>query len=194
MELVLNTDGEVTLYRSWLKNSNDLFASLNSEVPWKHDLVQIFGKTITTKRQVCWMAESLVEYRYSGIVKKAITWHPSIRELAEQLHSEFGFKYNSCLLNLYQNGLEGMGYHSDDEPELDQDTPIASLSLGSNRPFFFKHKKSGEREEVELRSGDLLLMDHRNQLHWRHSLPIRKRIMEPRINLTFRRLRDISTA
>lgn len=186
METILDRDGLVWIIRNWLSNPESAYKSLQNNIPWKHDEVMMFGKKVTAKRMVCWMAEHPIQYRYSGVVKQAVPWHPLVGKVAQDLRKEFGYAYNSCLLNYYRSGMEGMGYHSDDEPELDEETPIASLSLGSSRPFFFKHKLTGETREVVLDPGGLLVMDGRCQIHWKHSLPVRKNVLEGRINLTFR--------
>ncbi|MGC1927444.1 MAG: alpha-ketoglutarate-dependent dioxygenase AlkB [Candidatus Nitrosopolaris sp.] len=95
-------------------------------------------------------------------------------------------KFNSCLLNLYHNGSEGIAWHSDDEKSLEKNSTIASLSLGAERKFSFKHKQTKQTISLVLEHGSLLIMEDATQTYWLHSLPKSKKITGPRINLTFR--------
>ncbi|MDQ6667858.1 MAG: alpha-ketoglutarate-dependent dioxygenase AlkB, partial [Thermoproteota archaeon] len=97
-----------------------------------------------------------------------------------------GTKFNSCLLNLYHNGDEGIAWHSDDEKPLGENSIIASLSFGAERKFSFKHKQTKQTISVVLEHGSLLIMKDATQTNWVHSLPKSKKITRPRINLTFR--------
>ena len=98
-----------------------------------------------------------------------------------------GASFNSCLINLYHHGEEGMSWHSDDEPSLVRGATIASVSLGAERKFAFKHKREpGLTASIVLEHGSLLLMKGATQEHWLHALPKTKRVSAPRINLTFR--------
>ena len=79
-----------------------------------------------------------------------------------------------------------MGWHADNEKELKKNSVIASVSLGAERKFSFKHKKNKEKIDLILGNGSLLVMKEQIQTHWMHQLPKSKKIKEPRINLTFR--------
>ena len=108
--------------------------------------------------------------------------------MKHQLERRTGHAYNSCLLNLYHSGDEGMGWHSDDEKELDSTAPIASVSLGARRKFAFRHKQDKTTVSVFLEHGSLLVMYPPIQEHWHHSLLKTKTVTDPRINLTFRKI------
>jgi alkylated DNA repair dioxygenase AlkB len=161
------------------------FNSVLQNVAWKNDEVVIFGKHITTKRQVAWYGEG--DYTYSNTTKKALDWTLELLELKEIVEGLAGTKFNSCLLNLYHDGNEGIAWHSDDEKELGD--VIASISLGAARRFLFKHKQTKEAVELMLESGSVLVMKGETQKNWLHSLPKSTRVTEPRINLTFRRIK-----
>lgn len=160
--------------------------ALGSRVPWTHDEVVIFGKRIVTSRKVAWFGE--VPYSYSGTTKQALPWNEELLALRSLIEERCGTTFNSCLLNLYHDGNEGMGWHSDDEKSIEPHSCIASVSFGAERRFSFKHKRSGDTVSVQLETGSLLLMKGETQTHWLHSLPKSKRVKEPRINLTFRRM------
>lgn len=162
------------------------YEALSSGVPWTQDEVVIFGKRIVTSRKVAWFGE--VPYSYSGTTKKALPWSDDLQRLKATIEERSGTTFNSCLLNLYHDGNEGMGWHSDDERSIERNSCIASVSLGAERKFSFKHKRSGETVSVLLETGSLLLMKGETQTHWLHSLPKSKQVKEPRINLTFRRM------
>lgn len=166
--------------------SRRFFDTLFQEIDWQHDQAIIFGKKIITKRKVAWYAAAPFEYTYSGVTKIAKPWTPTLQFLLEEAQRITGSTYNACLLNLYHNGSEGMAWHSDGEPDLLKDGDIASFSFGANRKFAFKHKKTGEKVELVLEDGSLLLMGGTCQTHWLHRLPPTTKVQSPRINLTFR--------
>lgn len=155
-------------------------------LPWKNDEAVMFGKRIITARKVAWFGDGDFSYTYSGTTKQALPWTPELRTLKAKAESLAGAVFNSCLLNLYHDGSEGMGWHSDDEKSLVADSAIASLSLGATRKFAFRHKEKDLGVSVMLESGSLLVMRGATQRHWLHSLPKMKRVTTPRINLTFR--------
>lgn len=164
------------------------FASLLDGVPWKSDEVVIFGKRIVTARKVAWYGDAGCDYSYSGTTKQALPWTKDLLELKAMAERRSGETFNSCLLNLYHNGDEGMGWHSDDEREIVRDSAIASLSFGAERRFVFRHKETQEKVELTLENGSLLVMKGETQRHWQHQLPKAAKVKTPRINLTFRRM------
>lgn len=162
------------------------FNRLLETVEWRNDEAVIFGKRIITARKVAWYAGEAFPYRYSGTTKFALPWTKELIELKDLVEQKTGESYNSCLLNLYHSGAEGMAWHSDGEMELKKNGAIASLSFGAERKFAFKHKKEGEVVNIVLENGSLLLMAGETQTYWMHRLPPTKKVLKPRINLTFR--------
>ncbi|WP_163518060.1 alpha-ketoglutarate-dependent dioxygenase AlkB family protein [Gelidibacter japonicus] len=185
---LLPLDGDVRYYGSILdsKSANHYFDQLLKTILWEHDQTVIFGKLIVTKRKVAWYGDEPFNYTYSKTTKSALPWTKELLELKEMIESESGETFNSCLLNLYHSGEEGMSWHSDDEKDLKKNGAIASLSLGATRKFAFKHKVSKQTVSVVLENGSLLIMKGSTQSNWLHRLPPTKRISTPRINLTFR--------
>ena len=162
------------------------YETLLHGIPWKHDEAVIFGKRIVTARKVAWYGDSNFSYTYSGTTKQALLWTAELAALKAIVEKLAGTAFNSCLLNLYHNGNEGMAWHSDDERSLGKNSTIASVSLGAEREFRLKHKRLDEKVSVMLESGSLLVMKDATQTHWLHSIPKTKKITTPRINLTFR--------
>lgn len=162
------------------------YKELLSTINWKNDEAIIFGKLITTKRKVAWYGDEEYDYTYSKITKKANLWTKELLELKQIVEKESKETYNSCLLNLYHSGDEGMAYHADGEKMLKKNGAIASLSLGAERKFSFKHKENKQRVDIFLENGSLLVMKEGTQKNWLHRLPPTKKVNSPRINLTFR--------
>ena len=185
---LLPGDGIVIYYGRVLKSgeASDYFDKLLNTIKWKHEEVIILGKRIVTKREVAWYGDTGYSYTYSGTNKEALTWTKELRELKKLAEDITGTTFNSCLLNLYHNGNEGMGWHSDDEKALEKNAAIASFSLGAERKFSFKHKNTKQALSILLENGSLLLMKGATQSHWFHSLPKSVKVSQPRINLTFR--------
>jgi alkylated DNA repair dioxygenase AlkB len=185
---LLPHDG-LALYQRSLFESYDadrLLKGLIENVEWRHDEVVMFGKRIVTKRKVAWYGDLDYAYTYSKSTKRALPWIPELLEIKSAVERSSGHSYNSCLLNLYHSGEEGMAWHSDDEKELLEDGAIASISFGCSRKFVFMHKVTKEQISVVLEHGSLLMMLGKTQKYWVHKLPTTKRITEPRVNLTFR--------
>jgi len=186
---LLPCDGTVNYHGPvWSPAAADsYFQKLLADIPWQHDETVIFGRHIVTARKVAWFAESGLSYTYSGTTKQALDWTKELLEIKALVETLSGATYNSCLLNLYHDGSEGMGWHSDDEKSIARDSAIASVSLGAERKFLLKHKRLDlPTVEVLLENGSLLVMKGTTQTHWLHSVPKTKKVTVPRINLTFR--------
>ncbi len=166
--------------------SQAYFNKLIKTIPWKRDELIIYGKHIITARKIAWFGNSDYEYSYGNTLKKALPWTEDLLEIKRTIESKSGVLFNSCLLNLYHSGNEGMSWHQDNEKELGENPVIASLSLGASRKFSFKHKTTNRRIDLILESGSLILMKGQTQANWRHSLPKNKKVSHARINLTFR--------
>lgn len=188
----LPKDGTVNYYGKLFKKqeADDYFEKLLSTVEWRNDEAIIFGKKIITKRKVAWYGDKSFEYTYSNTTKFALSWTKELLELKAAIEKETGERFNSCLLNLYHNGDEGMAWHSDGETDLKKDGAIGSLSFGAERKFAFKHKQTKEKVELILEHGSLLVMKDTTQTFWLHRLPPTKRITKPRVNLTFRTIEE----
>ncbi|HWB92263.1 MAG TPA: alpha-ketoglutarate-dependent dioxygenase AlkB [Puia sp.] len=161
---------------------------LLGQIEWRNDEAVIFGRHIVTRRKVAWYGDNLYTYTYSNITRQALPWTADLLALKALAEGLTGARYNSCLLNLYHDGEEGMAWHSDDEKELEPDGAIASLSFGAERRFLFRHRETRQLVEVSLAAGSLLVMRGSTQTHWLHSLPKMKKVRSPRVNLTFRKM------
>jgi alkylated DNA repair dioxygenase AlkB len=189
---ILPNDGTVHYYgKVFSKQKSDFYYDyLLNQIPWENDEAIIFGKLILTKRKVAWFGEKPFEYTYSKRTKYAKFWTPELLELKQKCEEVTGETYNSCLLNLYHDGSEGMAYHSDGEKDLKKHGAIASLTFGAERKFLFKHKTTKEKVEIFLENGSLLVMKGTTQDHWLHRLPPTTKVKTPRVNLTFRTIEE----
>lgn len=167
-------------------SANVFYNQLLSTIEWRNDEAIIFGKHIITKRKVAWYGDKPFQYTYSKTTKQALPWTKELLELKTFIEKKTGETFNSCLLNLYHDGSEGMTWHSDGEKDLKKNGAIASLSFGAERKFSFKHKQTNEIVSFVLKHGSLLLMKGETQQNWLHRLPTTSKVKTSRINLTFR--------
>lgn len=176
-----------------------LFRKLEKEVVYatgEEAQVHVFGKAHNIPRKQATYGDAGLAYTYSGVKRLACPWTPTLEHIREAVTKTTGQTFNFVLVNRYKDGLDHMGEHRDDEKDLDPLCPIASVSLGAARDFIFRHrdmrgKQSCSRIEpvkMELAHGSLLLMNPPTNTFWYHSLPVRKKVLAPRINLTFRRI------
>ena len=188
MNNLLPKDGTVNYYGKIFteEQSEIYYVKLLNEINWQHDVVKIFGKEIITKRKVAFLGDEGISYKYSGKTKIAEKWLKFILEIKSTVEQISGEKFNACLLNYYHNGSEAMSWHSDNEKEILKHSAIASVSFGAERKFGFKHNFSKEEISLMLENGSLLIMKDKTQIYWKHKLYTNAKIIEPRINLTFR--------
>ncbi|MGJ4802576.1 alpha-ketoglutarate-dependent dioxygenase AlkB family protein [Luteimonas sp. SDU82] len=180
---------DVALLTAWLDPAaaTQLFDGLREALPWQVHQVRMFGRAIDAPRLSCWIGDEDAAYRYSGVRHAPHPWPAALRPLRARLAGETGIDFNSVLANLYRDGRDCMGWHSDDERELGQRPLIASLSLGAERRFLLRHRQDPARRlALALPHGSLLLMRGDTQAAWRHALPRTARPVGARINLTFR--------
>ncbi|MCG3859197.1 alpha-ketoglutarate-dependent dioxygenase AlkB [Psychrobacter sp. Ps2] len=190
---LLPYDGKVNDLGVIIDDATALYNTLLNELPWQSDIVTLFGKTHITTRKIVWMGDTDADYQYSGHVRQTVPWSDivfHVKQEIEQALAEVGVtaNFNTCLLNYYPSGADGMGYHADDEKELGQQPVIASLSLGATRKFVFKHKKTQDKVELYLESGQLVVMHGDTQTFWKHTITKTKTVDAGRISLTFRHM------
>ncbi|WP_201579272.1 alpha-ketoglutarate-dependent dioxygenase AlkB [Psychrobacter sp. Pi2-52] len=190
---LLPYDGKVNDLGVIIDDATALYNTLLNELPWQPDIVTLFGKTHITTRQIVWMGDTDADYQYSGHVRQTVSWSDvvfHVKQKIEQALADVGVtaNFNTCLLNYYPSGADGMGYHADDEKELGHQPVITSLSLGATRKFVFKHKKTQDKVELYLESGQLVVMHGDTQTFWKHTITKTKTIDAGRISLTFRHM------
>ncbi|MDH5300380.1 MAG: alpha-ketoglutarate-dependent dioxygenase AlkB [Gammaproteobacteria bacterium] len=187
---LLNQDGLVDYWPHFMSEiaAQRWFDQLLRDVAWQTETYQIYGKDVTAPRRVAWYGDADAVYTYSGIRHQPLPWTPGLMELKTQIERACQTSFNSVLLNLYRDGQDSMGWHADAEPELGINPVIASLSLGEVRSFKLRHNRTGQTLDIPLGTGSLLLMHGALQHHWKHSVAKSKRVLQARINLTFRKI------
>lgn len=187
---LLPSDGSAVLFPDFLceSDADKYFSGLHNNTPWEQNFIRLFGKEVSEPRLSTWHAEADLPYTYSGVPRTPHPWKEPLSSLRTACEAHTGQSFNGALLNLYRTGLDAMGWHSDDEAVNGPNPVIASISLGTERRFDFRHKQSREMISVVLPHGSLLVMSGACQTFWLHRIAKTTRQTEPRINVTFRRL------
>ncbi len=186
--------GAQSSYRAdWLPvaEADALYAALMASIPWERHRLRLFGREIEAPRLSCWIGDSSATYTYSRVRFDPRPWPPALAILRAHLEIACAARFNSVLANLYRDGRDSMGWHSDDEPELGAEPLIASISLGGVRRFRLRARDGGAGVSLELAHGSLLLMAGATQRLYRHDLPKTRAAVAPRINLTFRHVHGV---
>ena len=189
------TEPAITVQPDFLDEAEQtrLFAYLRDTIPWQHKTIRVFGREHREPRQTCWMGDADAVYAYSGVTNHPQPWLEPVAALRDAVADSARTRFNSVLLNHYRHGQDSMGWHSDDERELGPQPVIASLSLGGTRRFVLRRKRDhSDKREYALTGGSLLVMRGDTQHDWQHAVPKTAKPVAPRINLTFRHVRQIS--
>lgn len=181
--------------RLWLwhgvfgQRADALLHSLADELPWQQPHLTLYGREHPIRRLQCWMGDDHAQYRYSGLLLEPVPWHKAVSGIRDKVTALCGHSFNAVLINQYRDGNDRMGWHSDDEPELGAQPWIASYNLGAKRAFAFRRRgQTRTGHTLELAHDQLLLMSPGVQHGWQHAVPVRQRIHDRRINLTFRHI------
>lgn len=187
---ILPYDGEVIYFPQFFtpQEADLYFQLLQTKINWQSEEVFLFGKRLTPNRKMAWYADEGIAYTYSKSTKMPNAWSPELLKIREKIQSETASFFNGCLLNLYHHGGDSMGWHADDEKSIVPNSTIASVSLGAERMFHFKHKQTKQLIKISLEHGSLLLMKGETQQRWLHALPKSPKVQTARINLTFREM------
>jgi len=190
-EVIRLSDADITLYRHYfdLSTSKKYFDCLKEELIWREEEIILYGKAHILPRLSAWYGDPEATYTYSGISLSPNPWTTVLNELREIVDNISDFRFNSLLANLYRDQNDSVSWHADDEPELGENPTIASISFGETRKFNFKNKADPETKfSLELGTGDILIMKGATQKNWLHQIPKSSKILQPRVNLTFRRI------
>ena len=185
-------DGKLTFLEGFfdLKESQVLQSKLIETIEWSQDKVIVYGKTHKIPRLNAWYGEEGKAMTYSGLTLEPKPWTKELIQIKQRIEKTTGYTFNSCLLNYYRDGKDGMGWHQDNEKELGKNPVIASITFGETRPFQLKHISNKELKKIDipLTSGSLLIMASETQHYWKHQIPKTTRTLNPRLNLTFRKI------
>jgi alkylated DNA repair dioxygenase AlkB len=189
-EFVLD-GGEVLYHQHFLSQSESLnyFNFLDTNVNWQQTQISMYGKTYDLPRLTAWYGDEGTEYKYSGILNRPLPWISELLILKEKIERICNCEFNSLLLNKYRSGLDKVSWHQDNEKEFGVNPIIASLSLGAERRFDIRNLANTKvKHSFQLSAGSLIVMKGDFQQNWEHQIPVQKKILAPRINLTFRKV------
>ena len=191
-EIVAHNDLKVRIEKNFFNqvDSNELLKKIISDLPWESMAIKMFGKDITIPRLQCWVGDKGCDYKYSGKKLNRQNWTTDLIMIREKIYKELNIDFNSVLVNYYRDGMDSMGWHSDDEKELGPNPTIASISLGSERDLVFRNKINKEVLPIPQTHGCLILIDGKTQKNWQHAIKKTRKVIGPRINLTFRNIID----
>lgn len=179
-------DPEVILYHTFFttEESDSFYRRLMATVAWREHMSR-FGRPVP--RLTAFYGDLGVTYTYSGIIERALPWTPPLAAIKQRVEAVSGARFNTVLLNQYRHQDDSVAWHSDDEEELGQNPTIASVSLGAERHFRLRHKRKRQPPvDMLLTHGSLLIMQGTTQHEWEHCVPKMNKLLNPRINLTYR--------
>ena len=191
-EIVAHNDLKVRIEKDFFNQiySNELLKKLISDLPWESMTIKMFGKDIRIPRLQCWIGDKGCDYKYSGKKLNRRDWTTDLIMIREKIYKELNIDFNSVLVNYYRDGKDSMGWHSDDERELGPNPTIASISFGSERDLVFRNKINKKILTIPQTHGCLILIDGKTQKNWQHAIKKTRKVIGPRINLTFRNIID----
>ena len=169
-----------------IEEGNYLFSRLDSTISWKQEKMNMYGKEVLFPRLTAWYGDSDRPYSFSGITLNPLPWTEELLKIKKKIETKTSAIFNSVLLNKYRDGSDSISWHTDAEKELGQNPIIASVTFGGTRNFQLRHRDTGEKINLELSHGSLLIMQGELQHFWQHQIPKTKKKVDPRINLTFR--------
>jgi len=181
----------ITYYPKFLNQHeiNTLFYACLHRIHWQSETIQVYGRQHQVPRLVAWIADSDVNYTYSGVLHQPDAWLSELMTLKTAIEARAQTTFNSVLANRYRNGQDSIGWHADDEKTLGPQPVIASISLGATRAFKIRSRTSKKvQQTLHLVSGSLLVMEPGFQILYQHSLAKTKKPVGERINLTFRQV------
>lgn len=181
-------NGEYLFYPNFFsKSESDLFLQkLKDEIEWKQESMNMYGKQVDFPRLTAWYGDNDKPYSFSGITLQPKVWSKELLEIKEKIEPISNVQFNSVLLNRYRSGNDSISWHTDAEKELGQNPIIASVNFGAKRKFQLRHIETKEKIEIELTHGSLLIMQGELQHFWQHQVPKTSKVVNERINLTFR--------
>jgi len=182
---------QIEFFPNWIDESTawHLFDLLKLKLTWKQGQLQMYGKKVNTPRLECFLSDPNVHYTYSGQLLARYDWPDFLSPIHQKLKKLYSKPFNACLANYYRNGHDKVGWHADDEANLGKHPLIASLSFGASRTFQIKHNTKSNQQQWLLTHGSLLIMKNNFQTDWKHQIPLEKKVLGSRINLTFRTIK-----
>ena len=190
-DITLDSDGSRVYWKHKFLDqgtADALLQSLLQARAWCRGYVHVRGQWFKEARSSFAVGDSSLRYAGKTMASRPWTDFPAISDLRNMLVSTLGQQFNVALVNLYEDGTQKLGWHSDDVGVANGS--IASISLGATRRFGIRKKRTTESVrtnlDVALHHGTLLVMSGPMQQYWQHCLHPDNACNTPRINITFR--------
>jgi alkylated DNA repair dioxygenase AlkB len=151
--------------------------------------ITIFDKVLMQPRLTAWCSDDGKGYAYSKQVTPVVEWPEIFLQCRKRLEREFELELPTCLVNMYRDGKDSVGWHRDDESIFGLKPAIISISLGGTRRFKMRNKQTKEVKNFELANGDLLYFSGKYTNGWEHCVPKTAKEVNPRISLTYRTIK-----
>lgn len=147
----------------------------------------LFGKTVTFRRCIGFFADDVKTYSYTGQTTTNNPLTEPLRQVMAMVNASLGMSeacaYNGVLVNMYRDGTEVIGAHSDRETE---GATVTAISLGASRKFRIRRKTGGPFQDIPTKHGQLLVMNGDFQNEFTHEIPKETKVKDMRVSLTFR--------
>jgi alkylated DNA repair dioxygenase AlkB len=173
----------VDVVRGWMAGAGDLYDHLLHEVPWQGSRLFRYDHFVEERRVGSW-------WKPGNPLP-----HPALAEATRTLQHRYRVQFDGFGILQYRDGSDGQAFHRDTDMRFLDDTIIAVLSLGAQRPWLLRPRTArhdhspgkGATHDLAPASGDLIVMGGRSQADWEHSVPyLPDRPLEPRISIQWR--------
>jgi len=163
----------VDVARGWLHGADTLLDALIETVDWEQHRRWMYERMVDDPRLSRWVS-----------TEEPLP-HPALAPVRSALEARYDVPLGGIGLNYYRDGRDSVAPHRDRELRHLDETLIAIVTLGAQRPFLLRPRGGGKSRDISPASGDLLVMGGRTQVNWEHGVPKVKRA-GPRISVTWR--------
>ena len=163
----------------WLTAGDRLLEDLVHEVPWQAERRQMYDSVVDVPRLTRFYAEG--EPLPRPVLAQARD------ALSAHYAGELGEPFTTAGMCLYRDGRDSVAWHGDRiGRSREQDTMIAIVSLGADRPLSLRPRDGGASIKVAAGHGDLVVMGGSCQRTWDHAILKTSAVVGPRISVQFR--------
>jgi alkylated DNA repair dioxygenase AlkB len=181
--LALDDGAWVDVARGWMAEADDLYRHLRDEVAWQGSRLFRYDHFVEERRVG------------AGWSPGTPLPHPALAEATRTLQHRYRVEFGGFSMIQYRDGSDGQAFHRDTDMRFLDDTIIAILSLGAQRPWLLRPRTArhdhspgkGATHDLAPASGDLIVMGGRAQADWEHSVPyLPGTPLEPRVSIQWR--------
>ncbi len=165
----------IDVARGWLRGADELYEFLESNTHWYQDRVWRYEKWVESPRMT------------AGYSAKT-TPTPEIVEAQRAIEKRYNVGFEGFGLQYYRNARDSVAMHRDREMTWLDDTVVAILTTGAQRPFLVQRRNTDRSHAFDISpaSGDLMVFGGRFQAEWLHGVPRSLRAVRGRISIQWR--------